>query len=219
MLIIQYLGIILAGYCIGAIPVGLILGRLIRGIDVREYGSGKTGATNVLRSAGKVAGLSTLLLDFGKGALAVYLGWIVIGTEMAQVAGGLAGIAGHTWPVFTKFRGGRGVGTYVGGLLTIYWPIGLLFGLCMGVGMIALTRYVSLASILIAVSSFLAMLTVILLGIQPAVYLLYTGVGGSLLLYHHRDNIQRLRSGTERRLGEKGAKQDPSRIGIRSKNA
>lgn len=206
MVVLEYTAVILLGYCLGAIPFGVVVGRLTRGVDVREYGSGKTGFANVLRSAGWRAGVLTLLADVGKGAVPVLISWVVLHSHGAQVAAGLAAMVGHNWPVYTRFRGGRGVSTFAGGMLAMYWPIGLICGPGVGLGTAALTRYMSLGSILVAVSFFLAMLVMVLLETQPKAYLIYAVVGGGLILFQHRDNIQRLRTGTERRLGERADK-------------
>lgn len=204
--ILEYLEVILLGYFVGSFPTGLVVGRLFKGIDVREFGSGKTGATNVLRSAGKRAAVITLLADVGKGALPVVVSWVLFHSFHMQVIAGLAVMAGHVWPLWAKFRGGRAVGTYVGALGAMYWPIALVSGVLFGLGIAFVSRYVSLGSIFVVFSSFLIMFIVVVLGMQPLEYLAYTGLGGALILYLHRDNIQRLSSGTERRLGEKGEK-------------
>lgn len=213
MVALEYTAVILLGYCLGAIPFGLVVGRLTKGIDIREYGSGKTGFANVLRSAGWKAGLLTLLTDAGKGAVPVLVSWVVLHSHAAQVATALAAMVGHNWPIYTRFRGGRGVITFVGGMLAMYWPIGLVCGPGVGLGTAALTRYVSLGSILVAVSSLLVMLVMVLLETQPKAYLIYAAVGGGLILFQHRDNIQRLRTGTERRLGERADKREASSLG------
>ena len=213
MVALEYTAVILLGYCLGAIPFGLVVGRLTKGIDIREYGSGKTGFANVLRSAGWKAGLLTLLADAGKGAVPVLISWVVLHSHAAQVAAALAAMVGHNWPIYTRFRGGRGVSTFVGGMLAMYWPVGLVCGPGVGLGTAALTRYMSLGSILVAVSSLLVMLVMVLLETQPKAYLVYAAVGGGLILFQHRDNIQRLRTGTERRLGERADKREASSPG------
>jgi glycerol-3-phosphate acyltransferase PlsY len=203
MVALEYTAVILFGYCLGAIPFGLLLGRLTKRIDIREYGSGKTGFANVLRSAGWKAGLLTLLADVGKGGVPVLISWVVLHSHSAQVAAALAAMVGHNWPIYTRFRGGRGVSTFVGGMLAMYWPVGLICGPGVGLGTAAVTRYMSLGSILVAVSSLLVILVMVLLETQPKAYLVYAAVGGGLILFQHRDNIQRLRTGTERKLGER----------------
>src|SRR4030042_4521570 len=108
----EYVVIIILGYLLGAIPFGMFVARLTRGVDVREYGSGKTGATNVLRTAGAKAGVVTLLLDLGKGAAPVAFAWLLLDSHVAQVVAAFSAMVGHNWPVFTQLRGGRGVAPY-----------------------------------------------------------------------------------------------------------
>ncbi len=205
---LEFAAVILLSYLLGAIPFGLIATKLTGGIDVREYGSGRTGAANVLRTGGKKAGLITVIGDLAKGAAAVLLASFFLSTPAAEVAAALAAIVGHNWSIYIKFQGGRGVTTFLGGLLAIYWPIALL---CGGVvlGVTALTRYFSLGSIIGVSCSFLAMLPLALLGREPIEYLIYAGVAACLIVWQHRDNIRRLRLGTEHKLGQK-AEREPS---------
>jgi glycerol-3-phosphate acyltransferase PlsY len=206
MVALKFIAIILLSYLLGAIPFGIIATKLTRGIDIRDYGSGKIGATNVLRSAGGKAGLLTLIPDVAKGAVSVMIAWLVLDGYAAQIVAALAAMVGHNWPIYANFRGGRGVGPYVGGMAAMYWPVALACGPGVGLGVAALTRYASLGSIFVVLSSFTAMLLMVLLGMQPTEYLIYAGVGGGLILFQHRDNIQRLAAGTERKLGEKAEK-------------
>ena len=210
MIALKYVAVILLGYLLGAIPFGMLVTRRVRGVDVRGYGSGKTGATNVLRTAGAKAGVFTLLLDVGKGAVPVAVAWLLLDSPAAQVVAALAAVAGHNWPVYVKFRGGRGVATYVGGMAAMYWPVALACSLGVGLGTAALTRYMSLGAILLVFSSLAIMLLLFLLDMQPAQYLIYTGVGGGLILFQHRDNIQRLATGTERKIGQGADSREPS---------
>lgn len=205
-MVLEYVVIIVLGYSLGAIPFGMFVARLARGVDVRGYGSGKTGATNVLRTAGTKAGVITLLLDLGKGAAPVGIAWLWLDSYAAQAVAALSAMAGHNWPIFARFRGGRGLATYLGGLAVMYWPVALGCGVGLGVGIAALTRYMSLGAILIAVGSFTVMLFLFLSDLQPAEYLVYTGIGGSLILFQHRDNIQRLCTGTEHKIGQRAEK-------------
>ena len=210
MIALKYVAAVFIGYALGAIPFGLIAGKLFRGVDVREYGSGKTGATNVLRTAGAKAGLFTVVTDLGKAYLAVLIAWLILHSYAAQAATAVAAMAGHSWPVYARFRGGRAVGAFIGGMGVMYWPIALVCGPVLGLAVALLTRYVSLGSIAVATGSFLAILVMFLLDRQPIEYLAYAVAGGGLILLLHRDNIQRLCSHTERRLGEKGARRDTS---------
>ncbi len=202
------------GYLLGSIPFGFMATRRTKGVDVRNYGSGKTGATNVIRTGGVLAGIIVLACDLAKGALAIFLGGLIMGDVVgsiggmevdrqdAQMASGIAAIIGHIWPVYIGFRGGRGVATFMGGLLFLHWPTALI---CGGIilGMTFITRYFSLGSLIGALSSVVAMILLVLLWSQPVEYLIYVAVGAAIILEQHRDNIKRLKEGTERKVGEK----------------
>ncbi|MBT9162240.1 MAG: Glycerol-3-phosphate acyltransferase [Dehalococcoidia bacterium] len=210
-MILQLMVIIPLSYLLGAIPFGLIIGQLARGIDVRQYGSGKTGFANVLRTAGVRAGAATFFADVGKGILAVLLGGIIVGGSTAtvgplifdyqgaQVIAAMAAVAGHNWSVYIRFEGGRGVDTSLGGLIAMSPFIGLA---CLAIGMIVILvwRYVSLGSMLGAGSSILILIPLVALGHEPVEYLIFGTMATGLVVYQHRDNIGRLRAGTERRL-------------------
>jgi glycerol-3-phosphate acyltransferase PlsY len=204
------------GYLLGSIPCGLIATRLFGKADVRKTGSGKTGAANVLRGGGKMPALLTVIGDLAKGAAAVGIAMALVGSQelswgsltldvhIAQVIAGLTAVLGHNWSAYIKFQGGRGITTFFGALLPIYYPIALGCGGGITVGVALSTRYVSLGSIVGAIFSFLVTLGLVLIVHMPAEYLIYTGMGMGLIIFRHRDNIQRLRAGTERKLGEKG---------------
>lgn len=215
MIIAKFAAVIIGGYILGSIPFGVIISRWSARVDVRDFGSGKTGATNVLRVAGKKAALTAVLLDFFKGTLAVFLAGLLFRgdyltvasgygslTSGAQALAGMAAVAGHKWPVFLSFRGGRGVATYFGGLLALYPPAAVVGGgiLFLSTG---LTRYVSLGSIVGAVSALALLLPLTLFYGTPFEYLVYTLVGAIFIIVVHRDNIARLRAGKERKIGEK----------------
>ncbi len=215
MIIAKFAAVIIGGYILGSIPFGVIISRWSARVDVRDFGSGKTGATNVLRVAGKKAALTAVLLDFFKGTLAVFLaGLLFRGDSLsvasgywglaggAQVLAGMAAVGGHKWPVFLSFRGGRGVATYFGGLLALYPPAAVVSGgiLFLSAG---LTRYVSLGSIVGAVSALVLLLPLILFYGVSFEYLVYTLFGAIFIIVVHRDNIARLRAGKERKIGEK----------------
>ena len=208
MVALNFAVAVLLGYLVGSIPVGIITTKLFRGVDVRDYGSGKTGATNVLRTAGTWAGLLTVVFDVTKGAAPVLIAWVLLHRHDAQVVAALAAVCGHNWPIYAKFRGGRGVGPYVGGMLAMYWPVALACGPGIGLVVAASTRYMSLAAIFVAFCSTVSMLVLYLLGAQPSEYFIYAAVGGGLILLQHRDNIQRLCVGTERRIGEPAEKRE-----------
>ena len=196
---LSYVGVGLLGYVLGSIPFGILIARLAKGVDVRLYGSGMTGTTNVMRTVGSKAGLITMLLDVAKGAAAVLAAWFIMHSHTAQAVSGLAAIAGHNWSIFIKFRGGRGVATYVGGLFSMYWPVGVGAAVViLGVG--ALSRYMSLCSVIGIVGSVVAVTLLVVFGNQPTAYLVYVGIAAVVILIHHRGNIARLLQGTERKL-------------------
>lgn len=207
--------VLLLAYLLGSIPTGYTAARLIKGIDIREHGSGSTGATNVLRTLGKGPGLLVLLIDMLKGGFAIalvrllfifaanrnlipisvnptiWLGWMV-------ALAGLAAILGHSKSIWLGFTGGKSVATSLGVLLAMSWQIGLstlaVFGL-----VLALSRIVSLSSICGAIAVSILML----LMRQPLPYQLFALAGGLYVILRHRSNIQRLLAGTEPRLGQK----------------
>lgn len=198
------------GYLLGSIPFGLIIGRLFKGVDVRKYGSGKTGATNVMRTAGVLAGILVFVGDLGKGLISVFLAKAISqGDERVAAGAALVCIIGHNWPVFARFRGGRGVTTYLGGLVALSWIGGVIGGLA-AIATIALTRYVSLGSLIGSlVSAGVIAYLVRHNDLHPA-YFVYTSIGVIMLLVLHRDNIRRLATGRERKLGHRVELQESS---------
>ncbi|MFC2043769.1 glycerol-3-phosphate 1-O-acyltransferase PlsY [Chloroflexota bacterium] len=217
MIIVKLTIVTMIGYLLGSIPFSLLIGKLMARVDIREFGSGKTGATNVLRIAGRKAAVLAGLCDALKGVLAVVfaglifredpsLWWLMRG---AQVVAALAAIAGHTWPVFLKFKGGRGVATFFGGLLALCPPVALFGGEVVFLSA-GLTRFVSLGSIAGAVGAYIILVPLTLLNDFPIEYLGYSLVGSIAIIATHRDNIARLIAGKERKLGEKAEKIPPS---------
>ena len=214
MMIAEFVAVVVIAYLLGSIPFGLIIGKLKSGVDIREYGSGKTGATNVMRTIGTKLGILTLVLDVVKAAGAVMLATVIIDggsgsftiggvsvywQHVAQVAAGLAAIAGHNWPVFAKFKGGRGVTAYFGTLFAIFPPAGILGAEVVAIAALR-SRHMSLGSILGASAALCLMIPLTILYGFPLIYLAYGSVVVALLVYQHQDNIKRLRQGTERRL-------------------
>lgn len=202
---------LLAGYLLGSLPSGYLAGRWLAGLDIRQHGSGSTGATNVLRVLGKGPALVVFLVDVGKGALAVLLARALLqplgfdaGSDWWVVATGLAALAGHIWPVWLGWKGGKAVATGLGMLLGLTWPVGLA---CFGIFLTVLTfsRIVSLSSVMAALSLPLLMLGWFGQGgIRPA-YLALALLTTAVVVWRHRSNLQRLLAGTEPRLGEKKA--------------
>ena len=216
MIVAKFIAVALLGYLLGSIPFGVLVGKRSARVDVRQIGSGKAGATNVLRVAGKKAAALVAILDLSKGLLAVVFAGLIFSEEYllvdgsglwwlsrsAQVVAALAAMAGHNFPIFLKFKGGRGVATFFGGLLALC-PAAALFGgevLILGAG---LTRYVSLGSIAGVVGTYAILLPLTIFNGFPIEYLVYALVGAIFVIVMHRDNIVRLLSGKERRIGEK----------------
>ena len=184
------------GYLLGSVPFGLLLTRALGLGDVRSIGSGNIGATNVLRTGSKGAALATLLLDGGKGALAVLLARALAGPDAAQLAG-LMAFLGHCFPVWLGFKGGKGVATFLGILLAVAWPLGLA-ACATWAATAALLRISSLSALVAAV---LSPLWAVLLGRGEAVVL--AAALALLILLRHRANIARLLAGTEPRIGRR----------------
>ena len=198
LMLLSSLLILALGYLLGSIPNGYLAGRWLKGIDLRQCGSGSTGATNVLRSVGKGPALVVFLLDVGKGALAVLLAKSFGLNEWVQVLAGLAALAGHIWPVWLGWKGGKAVATGLGMFLGLAWPVGLAcFGLFMA--LISLSRIVSISSIISAIG--LPVLMVI--SGSSSAYVVVSLVASVLVLWRHRSNIERLIAGTEPRIGQK----------------
>ena len=194
--------ILIVAYLIGSIPFGYLIVRTKGGGDVRQTGSGGTGATNVSRRAGKAAGVLTLLLDASKGAAAVLIAQAVGGSDWIKAAAAIAVILGHIFPVWLGFRGGKGVATGVG-VFVVLAPIALLCAGVVFVSIVFFTRFVSLGSItaavLIPIFVWLQNLFVEPVGdLRPL--LTAAVVGALLIIFAHRGNIERLTRGTESRI-------------------
>ena len=209
-------GLLLAGYLFGSIPTGYLVARGLYKIDLREVGSGSTGATNVLRSCGKSPALFVLSVDILKGVLAIALVFFIYSLEFTPkiaagayvdninsfmywmtTGAGLTALLGHTKPVWIGFQGGKAVATSLGILLAFNWQLGLatlgIFAL-----FLTLSRIVSLSSIAGAVG----IATLMILTDQPLPYQIFGIVGGIYVIWRHRTNIQRLLNGTEPRIGQ-----------------
>ncbi|MFN2183253.1 MAG: glycerol-3-phosphate acyltransferase [Anaerolineae bacterium] len=201
-------GAVAAAYLLGSFPAGYLVAR-VAGVNVLEWGSGRTGGTNVLRSAGVLPALLTGALDVGKGAVAVWLAGVMAPDSLqaiAQVLAGAAVILGHNYSVFLGFRGGAGVGTSLGALSAIYWPAALTLILLLFV-VIAATRYASVGSLSVATLMPILLLALALTDVVPPTYIGYGVAAWAIIVYSHWPNIQRLISGTERRVGDKGKPQ------------
>lgn len=189
--------LILFGYLLGSVPTGVLAGRLF-GVDVRTVGSGNIGTANVLRAAGKWAAILTLVGDMLKGLVPVVIARLVLDNEWAVALVAFAAVAGHCWPVFLKFRGGKAVATGAGTSIGLAPLVGLgLFAFWWAV--VLVSRYTSLGAISVMIVS----PGVFWLTGQPTAYVVYTVVGGALVLWRHRENARALLAGTERRVGQK----------------
>lgn len=194
--------LILAGYILGSVPTGLLAGRAY-GVDVRRVGSGNIGMANVLRAAGKPAAVITMLGDMLKGLLPVLAARLLVDNDWVVAAVALAALAGHCWPVFLRFKGGKGVATGAGTTIALAPVLGLvLFAVWWGV--VFLSRYTSLGAIVTMLAGpVVFLLSFVLTGQPPLPYVLYTFVGSALVLWLHRENARALLKGTERKIGEK----------------
>ncbi|MGH3088707.1 MAG: glycerol-3-phosphate 1-O-acyltransferase PlsY [Rubrobacteraceae bacterium] len=189
--------LVLIGYVCGAVPTGILVGRAF-GVDVRRIGSGNIGTANVLRAAGKKAGIATMVGDMLKGILPVLIAYLFTDSEWVLAAVALAAVFGHCWPVFLKFKGGKGVATGAGTSIALAPLVGLLmFALWWAVAF--LTRYTSLAAIVVMLVSPVAFIV----SGQPLPYVLYAIIGGAAVIWRHRENVKALLNGTERKVGEK----------------
>lgn len=195
-------GLLVLAYLLGSLPTGFAIAKLVQGIDIREHGSGNTGATNVFRVVGKQAGIAVLVIDLLKGLAAVLVAQFVMAqlagalTTWVQTLAGLLAILGHSRSVWLNFTGGKSAATGLGVLLALAWPVGLgtaaVFGVVFG-----LSRTVSLGSISAATA---APLLMFLTG-QPLPFILLAALGGVYVIVRHRSNITRLLAGTEPKLG------------------
>ena len=186
----------LIGYLFGSIPFGMVLTRLAGTEDLRSIGSGNIGATNVLRTGRKGLAAATLLGDMLKGTVAVVIAGSIDGPNAAMLAA-LGAFLGHLFPVWLKFRGGKGVATYIGVLLGLFWPAALIFAV-IWLGTAYTTRYSSLSAL---IAAFVTPLFLWWFGHNALASLF--AVLTLLLFYMNRENIQRLQAGTEGKIGER----------------
>jgi len=183
-------------YIIGSISTAYIVVKAVKGIDIRTVGSGNAGATNVKRVLGTGPAIIVLALDIVKGVLAVNIGrWA--GGEVASLACGVAVVVGHNWPLFFGLKGGKGSATSLGVILTVS-PMVTILVLVIGVGTIAVTKYVSLGSIIVAPIYVIAMA----ITYQTVRHTIFALILAIMVLYRHRENIVRLLEGRESKLGE-----------------
>jgi len=188
-------GILILSYLLGSIPNGLIFGKLIWKKDLRRFGSGNIGATNAWRVIGKQAGILIFLLDFLKGALSVVLAKVFVGSALVMVAAGLLAILGHTFSIFLKMRGGKGVATGLG-VIAMMMPKVTAIVFVTWLAIFLVTRYVSVASIIAAA------LTPILAIIfaEPIEFIILSLLAAAFIIFRHKENISRLKQGRENRF-------------------
>ncbi|KMK76455.1 glycerol-3-phosphate 1-O-acyltransferase PlsY [Alkalihalobacillus pseudalcaliphilus] len=201
--------LIIISYLLGSISFSYIIAQKIKKVDIRQHGSGNAGATNTLRVLGLGPALAVLALDVFKGVVVVWLGFWIAGTELGwsawfPVAAGLAAIIGHNWPIYYRFKGGKGVATTIGVLATlVFWPA-LIAGI-IAIISIVFTRYVSLGSLLFMlltpVSTFLLLPYIE----YPHVFIYLTLVVAVLSVWRHRTNVLRIFNGTESKIGQKSS--------------
>ncbi|MBA2469965.1 MAG: glycerol-3-phosphate 1-O-acyltransferase PlsY [Chloroflexia bacterium] len=206
MTVAGWLLLIAGAYLMGAVPWGLVFGKL-KGIDVRQHGSGGTGATNTLRLLGRKVALAVFLLDFAKGLLPVLLARALDAPNGVTAVVAVVTVLGHCWSPYIGFTGGKGMATGGGAAVGLAWWLVLL--LLPMIGIVALTRYVSLASL---VATVIGPLTVILLALWddfPWSWALAITAIAAIIVYQHRTNLARLRNGTERKFGTSEAPAPP----------
>ena len=213
-MLLKLLLVTVIGYLLGSIPFGLIFGRFRANVDIRNYGSGRIGGTNVLRTMGRGAFLAVVAMDVLKGTAAVLLARLIFGTEhlslglyhlgqpTAVSVAAIAAVAGHIWPVFARFKGGRGVGTFIGTMFAIN-PAAALFGGEILIIAAGLSGFASLGSLTGIVSAYALLVLLTFLYGAPFEYLLYSMAATVLIILVHRDNIVRLLNGRERKLNQK----------------
>ncbi len=182
-------------YILGSIPNGLILGKAIWGVDLRQHGSKNIGATNAWRTIGKAGGISIFVLDFLKGAISAYLGLHLGGSELAGVLCGILAIAGHSWSVFLAFKGGKGVATGLG-VIAALMPEVTLIVFAVWFAIVYFTGYVSLGSI---VGAALVPILTLFFGLHTE-FLILGLIAAVFIIYRHKSNIERLLNGTESKI-------------------
>ena len=195
-----YAAVCVAAYLIGCISWGYIFVNLTMGEDIRDFGSGRTGMSNILRTAGGKAAALVFVLDAGKGVLSVLLARAVIGLGEPEVVAALVTLCGHNWPVFLRFRGGRGILPGLGGV-SVMAPWVAAAGAALFLVITLSSRYLSLGSIVGTLTVASLSLILMLLTGYSHLYTLYAFVGGAVIIWQHRDNIRRIANGTERRIG------------------
>ena len=198
--VVQYFAVVVFSYLVGSLSWGYMLLRWRSGVDVREFGSGRTGMSNVLRTGGGKAAAVVLALDIGKGVVVVIFAREVAGTHVAEVVAALIALVGHNWPVFLGFRGGRGILTALGGL-SMMTPVPAVVATAIFLLTTFGSRYISLGSIVGVLAGAASLVGLALAGWYSTTYMVFAGGAAARIIWQHRDNIRRLMHGNERRLG------------------
>ncbi len=189
----------LISYLIGNFSSAYILGKIFKNEDIRNYGSGNAGATNALRVFGIKIGLASFVIDAFKGVLAVYIGSLLLGYK-GSLIGGVFVVLGHNWSIFLKFKGGKGIATSLGVMISLHWPTAIVC-IIIGLLIIAITRYVSLGSIV--ATGMVPIIGTIVNRPFNRDFFITTIILAILAIYRHKDNINRLLNGKEYKIGEK----------------
>ena len=197
---LQYVVVVALAYLSGSLSWGYMLLRWRLGTDVRQHGSGRTGMSNVLRTGGGKMAALVFALDVGKGVVAVMMAKEATGASGAEVAAALAALVGHNWPVFLGFRGGRGILTALGGL-SMMAPVPAAVATAIWLATAFGSRYISLGSIIGVLAGAASLIGLALIGWYSETYMYFAGVAAAMIIWQHRDNIQRLIQGNERRIG------------------
>jgi len=201
--VVKLLILFIFSYLLGAVPFGYLVGKLKK-IDIRQYGSKNIGATNVYRTIGKISGIVVLLLDLSKGLIPIliakylFLEELIINKELVEIMAGLWAVVGHNWPVYLKFKGGKGVATSVGVFIGLA-PLAMVICALLFAIVVTIWRYISLGSIVIALS-----LPLLIYCLGYGIYLLcFSILVGIFIIFRHIPNIKRLFSKTENKFGQK----------------
>jgi acyl phosphate:glycerol-3-phosphate acyltransferase len=193
--------VVIGAYLLGSIPWGYVVGR-IYGVDIRKYGSGKTGGTNLARLVGWPKTIPVAVLDPAKAVIAILVARYVTHSDWVEVGAALAAVAGHNWPVYLGFKGGRGVGPTVGSLFVFDPLVAIISGLS-GIAVAVTSRFVSLGSICGAALAIGLSIVQIALGTETIQHFVFVALACGTIIAQHKDNIGRLLNGTERKLGER----------------
>ena len=192
--------ILLVSYLLGSFPSGFLYAKNLKGIDIRDVGSGSTGATNVLRNIGKWPALIVFILDVLKGFIAVKIAYFFASENIYQVLAGLSAIAGHIWPIWLKGKGGKAVATGLGMFIALSWKVGLAsFGTFLII--ISLTKIVSLSSITASILLPIYMLKYI--GTLSHPFTIFSFIVSIIVIWKHRSNINRILKGEEPKISKK----------------